>query len=114
MGTALIFTPAVCPHRVCPKGRPSPTQHGQGQSGNNLVGLQAHRCEGMYDGDQHSRNDGGAQPKPGIARMVGNDECGNRAHGHHAFNTQVENAGAFTDDLADGAEQQGVPATRVR
>ena len=79
---------------------------GQGQSGDSLVSAQGDGQKGVYQCKQSPHHHAGGHAQPRAIAMKSGRESGDRAHNHHALDTQVEDSGSLRDDLADGGIHQ--------
>ena len=91
-------------------------EHGQGQTGDVLVGPEGdgeHRehqgaqpgaHQGAHQGDEESHIGVGS---PGLFVVVGAHDAGDAAHEHHALHAQVQVAGLLREKLAQHAEEKG-------
>ena len=91
-------------------------EHGQGQTGDVLVGpegdgehrehqgAQPRAHQGAYQGDDQGHI--GVGPA-GLLVVVGAHDAGDAAHEHHALHAQVQVAGLFGEKLAQHAEEEG-------
>ena len=81
-------------------------QEGERKTADGLVGLEMDGNEGVSQAQQPAGGDGSQQTEPDVAALVGDLEASHGAHQHHAFNTQVLDARAFGEGLADGSDEQ--------
>ena len=85
------------------------TEERQGKAGNDLLGLEADRDDGMEHREEPAGHRPEGQPEPRVARRDRRPEGDDRADQHHPFHAQVDDAGPLREDLADGREQQDRP-----
>ena len=88
------------------QAREPQSQQGERQPGRNL-----RRHQGLgQEGEEHRHGDARGQPGHNAdqrrAGRVGGGEAAYRAHDHHAFDAQVEDARAFRDELSGRRQQQ--------
>ena len=76
------------------------TKDGQGQAHHYLVHAQPDCHQRMERSQRRARRDGGRKARHRAVRVDGDYETDHRAHEHHAFDTEVDHAGALGDQLA--------------
>ena len=81
-------------------------EHGEGEAGNDLVGPEAYRDEGVERRGQGPGRHRAQGTEEGVPGDEGHDEAGHRPEGHHALDPEVHDARAFRDDLPRGTEKE--------
>ncbi len=66
--------------------------------------MDGHDCVGKAQNPAGS--DGSQQAQPDITGIEGNPKASHCSQEHHTFNAKVLNARAFSQNLADGSDQQ--------
>ena len=78
----------------------------QGEAGDDLLGLEADRDDGVEDREEPAGQHPEDEPEPGVAGRDRGAEGDDRAHQHHPLDAEVQDAGPLGEDLADRREQE--------
>ena len=78
----------------------------QRQAGDDLLGAQVDRDDGVDDAQDPAGEHRHDQPDPRVAGRGRDGEARHRPHEHHPLDPEVQDARALREDLADGREQQ--------
>jgi hypothetical protein len=103
---AASFRPGKPDEGLPDHARQTEPEDGQRKTGRHLIGHQCQCQETEQQREQHAGDQSTKGTEPRRTRQLRDGKGRDRAHDHHALDTQIENAGAFDNQFADGRQQQ--------
>jgi hypothetical protein len=95
----------ACQRGTNEAGKPEP-EEGERDAGHHLTGGEALREDGEDERHQHADNDSSKETDKRPAGPQRDAERGHRSHHHHAFDAEIEDAGALDHELADRRDEK--------